>query len=167
MTGIILFRPFAEYIHSQTKEGNMTLIKKSNWPSLFNERWLTDFFDNDRFFDADWMKRTQFVPPVNVKEMDKMFEIEVAAPGLTKKDFNINIENGILTISSEKKMEKEEKKENYTRSEFNYTSFSRSFNLPDNVNPETIDAKYEDGVLRLTIQKVVELKEKPKAIPVH
>jgi HSP20 family protein len=167
MTDIIFSALLTEYVRFQRKEGYMTLVKKSNWPSLFNERWLTDFFDNDRFFDADWMKRTQFVPPVNVKEMDKMFEIEVAAPGLTKKDFNINIESGILTISAEKKTEKEEKKENYTRSEFNYTSFSRSFNLPDNVDPDTIDAKYEDGVLRLTIQKVVELKEKPKAIVVH
>lgn len=145
----------------------MTLIKKSTWPTLFNERWLSDFFDNDRFFDAEWVKKTQFVPPVNVKELDKMFEIELAAPGLTKKDFNISIENGILTISAEKKMEREEKKERYTRNEFNYTSFARSFTLPENVDPESVDAKYEDGVLRIAVQKMVELKEKPKALLVH
>lgn len=95
----------------------MTLMKKTGFPSLFNEGWLTDFFDNDRFFDADWMRRMQVVPAVNVVEKEKEFEIELAAPGLNKKDFNITVENGVLTIACEKEMEKESKEKNYTRKE--------------------------------------------------
>jgi HSP20 family protein len=124
-------------------------------PSLLTDKWLSDFFDNDRFFDADWLKRMQVVPAVNVKELDKEFEIEMAAPGLNKKDFKINIENGVMTIFTEKKEEKEEKEDNFTRREFNYSSFTRSFNLPENINPEKIDARYEDGILRILLTKKV------------
>ncbi len=133
----------------------MTLLKSPMLPSLFTDKWLTDFFDNDRFFDADWLKRMQVVPAVNVKELDKEFEIEMAAPGLNKKDFKINIENGVMTIFNEKKEEKVEKEENFTRREFNYTNFSRSFTLPENINPEKVDAKYEDGILRILLPKKV------------
>lgn len=145
----------------------MTLMKKNLFPSLFNEGWLTDFFDNDRFFDADWMKRTQIVPAVNVVEKEKEFEIELAAPGLTKKDFNITVENGILTIAVEKEMEKEEKEKNFTRKEYNYTNFTRSFNLPENVKFDKVDAWYENGILRMVLPKEVDVKIKPKAILIH
>jgi HSP20 family protein len=138
----------------------MTLVK-SDWPSLVKGSWLSDFFDNDRFFDSDWMK-FRSVPAVNVKETDKAFEIEVAAPGLTKKDFNINVENRVLTISSEKKEEKEEKDKGYTRKEFSYASFSRSFTLPENVNENDVNARYEDGLLKLTLVKLALPKEKAK-----
>lgn len=130
----------------------MALIKRSEWPSLVNGSWLSDFFDNDRFFDAEGLRK-QSIPSVNVKESGKDFEIEVAAPGLTKKDFNITIENGVLTISSEKKEEKEEKEKDFTRREFSYSSFSRAFTLPDNVNEDDVKASYEDGILRLNISK--------------
>jgi HSP20 family protein len=130
-------------------------------PSLFTDKWLTDFFDNDRFFDADWLKRMQVVPAVNVKELDKVFEIEMAAPGLNKKDFKINIENGMMTIFTEKREEKEEKEENFTRREFNYSSFTRSFNLPENIDPEKIDAKYENGILKVLLNKKVITTAKP------
>lgn len=139
----------------------MTLLKKPVLPSLLTDKWLSDFFDNDRFFDADWLKRMQVVPAVNVKELEKEFEIEMAAPGMTKKDFNIRIENGVMIISSEKEEKKEEKEDNYTRKEFNYTSFTRSFNLPENVNPDKIDAKYDNGILRILIGKKVLTPEKP------
>jgi HSP20 family protein len=139
----------------------MTLLKAPVLPSLFTDKWMSDFFDNDRFFDADWLKRMQIVPAVNVKELDKEFEIEMAAPGLTKKDFHIRIENGVMTIFTEKKIEKEEKEETFTRREFNYTSFTRSFNLPENVNPDKIDAKYENGILRILVGKKVLTPEKP------
>ncbi|MCU0398874.1 MAG: Hsp20/alpha crystallin family protein [Cyclobacteriaceae bacterium] len=121
----------------------MTLLKTPVLPSLFTDKWMSDFFDNDRFFDADWLKRMQVVPAVN------------------KKDFKINIENGVMTIFTETKEEKEEKEENFTRREFNYTSFTRSFNLPENVNPDKIDAKYENGILRVLIAKKVLTTEKP------
>lgn len=145
----------------------MTLMKRTGFPSLFNEGWLTDFFDNDRFFDADWMKRMHVVPAVNVIEKEKEFEIELAAPGLDKKDFNITVENGVLTIACEKKTEKESKEKNYTRKEYNYTNFSRSFTLPENVKTDKVDARYENGILRLVLPKEVEAKVKPKAIEVH
>jgi HSP20 family protein len=139
----------------------MSLIKRSDWPLLRNGNLLSDFFDNDRFFDSDWFK-TQSVPAVNVKEKEKSFEIELAAPGLSKKDFNITVDNGVLTISSEKKEEKEQKEKDYTRQEFSYSSFSRSFTLPENVNEDDMKANYEDGLLKLTVAKKVIAQPKAK-----
>ena len=142
----------------------MTLLKKSNFPSLLNERWMTDFFENGRFFDSDWMKMNTLppVPAVNVIEAEKEFVIELAAPGLTKKDFNLEVENGVLTISAEKKSEKEETDKNFTRKEFNYSNFTRSFTLPENVNEEKIVAHYEEGILKLQIAKKMLTKANPK-----
>jgi len=145
----------------------MSIIKRSDWPSLVNNSFLSDFFDNDRFFDSDWLKK-QSVPAVNVKETDTSFEIEVAAPGLTKKDFKITAENGMLNISSEKKEEKEVKEKNYTRKEFSYNSFSRSFALPENTTEDDIKANYEDGILKLEVAKKAATQAKPrKAIEVR
>ena len=147
---------------------SMAIVRRSDWPSLTSGSWLSDFFDNDRFFDSDLMRK-QTVPAVNVKESDQGFEIELAAPGLIKDDFKISVENRVLTISTEKRDEHEEKRQNgYTRREFSYTSFSRSFALPDNVNEEDVDANYKDGVLKLTLTKVPEKQNKRrKAIEVH
>lgn len=145
----------------------MSLIKKSDWPLLASGSWLSDFFDNDRFFDSSMLKM-QSVPAVNVKETEKGFDIEVAAPGLSKKDFNVTVENGILTISSEKKEEKETKDKDYTRQEFSYTSFRRSFALPENVKEEDVNARYENGVLMLTLlKKTPSIQKVKKAIEVH
>ncbi|MFN7408339.1 MAG: Hsp20/alpha crystallin family protein [Cyclobacteriaceae bacterium] len=119
-------------------------MKRMGFPTLLDNKWMTDLFDTEKFFDADWLKRIQAVPAVNVVEKDKMFEIEMAAPGLNKKDFNITIENGVLTITVEKEEKREEKEENFTRKEFNYTNFIRSFTLPENVKTEKVDAIYEN-----------------------
>lgn len=144
----------------------MSLIKRSDWPSLVNGSWLSDFFDNDRFFDTEGLRR-QSMPSVNVKESEKDFEIEVAAPGLSKKDFNITVENGVLTISSEKKEEKEEKDKDFTRREFSYSAFSRAFTLPENVNEDDVRASYQDGILRLNISKKnIAVSKAKKAIEV-
>ncbi len=146
----------------------MTLIKRSNWPAMMNDNWLTDFFDNNRFFDADWMKRFQEIPAANVIEKDNLFEIELAAPGLKKNDFKISVENGVLTIMAEKEEEKEVKENNFTRREFSYENFTRSFNLPENVNEEKVDAHYENGILQLKIaKKEIVAEKKRKAIAVH
>src|SRR5688572_27080161 len=144
-----------------------TEIKKTkNLPSL-----LTDFFDNrrlfspivhdleDRLLDFGWSAK---IPSANIKENGSDFKIELAAPGLEKKDFKIEVDNGILTISSEKKEEKTDEKENYRRQEFSYNYFKRSFELPENSNPDNIDAKYENGVLKLTLPKKVVTPAKPK-----
>lgn len=129
----------------------MSLIKRSEFPLITNG-WLTDFFDNEKFFDSDWL-RNRSTPAVNVKETANNYEVEVASPGRSKKDFKITAENGVLTISSEKKQEQEQKEKDYTRTEFTYSSFSRSFTLPENANEDDIKANYEDGILKLAIAK--------------
>jgi HSP20 family protein len=130
----------------------MSLIKRNEWPLLGNGSWLSDFFDTEKFFDSDLLKN-RALPAVNVKESEKNYEIDVVAPGRSKKDFNISAENGVLTISSEMKEEKEEKEKDYTRKEFNYSSFSRSFVLPENANEDDIKANYADGILKLEVAK--------------
>jgi HSP20 family protein len=144
----------------------MTLVKKSEWPSLISNSFLTDFFDGDKFFDSDLL-RNRSLPAVNVRETDKNFEIELAAPGLNKKDFKVTAENGILTISSEKQEEKEQKEKDYTRREFSFSSFSRSFTMPENSNEDDIKANYEDGIFKLQIaKKVIGQPKAKKAIEV-
>jgi HSP20 family protein len=144
----------------------MSLIKRSEFPLLGNGCWLSDLFDNEKFFDSDWLKK-QSLPAVNVKETDKAYEIELSVPGRSKKDFNISAENGVLTISSEQKEEKEQKEKNYSRKEFSYNSFSRSFSLPDNANEEDIRANYADGILKLEVaKKVISQPKSRKAIEV-
>jgi HSP20 family protein len=93
------------------------------------------------------------VPPANISESSKDYKLELSVPGLNKEDFQIEIENGALTVSCEKEEESSEEKDNYTRKEFSYKSFQRSFPLPENVREEEINAKYEDGVLKITIPK--------------
>ena len=139
----------------------MSLVK-------FNKRrypWLTpdfnDFFGEDDFFSNHlWPKNIQDVPAINVKETKDAFIVELAAPGLSKDDFDINIENGYLNIFVEKSSEKEEKDDDYTRKEFNYNSFKRSLLLPENVMDEEIKATYVDGVLKFNLSKKEMLVEK-------
>lgn len=103
------------------------------------------------------------LPAVNVKETDDDFVIELAAPGMDKNDFKINFKNNVLTISSEKKNESEEKSQNYTRKEFSYQSFQRSFTVSDNaVLGDKISAKYNNGILHITLPKREELKPQPE-----
>ncbi len=143
----------------------MTLIKRNNGGLLSFGPTLNDFFDNDGFvFDKLW--RGDTIPAVNISETEKNYEIEMAAPGMKKKDFKVKVENGIITISAETKSEKEEKRKNYSRQEYNYSSFTRSFNLPENAIKDDLTAKYEDGTLRLTIGKKVTATTKAKEIPV-
>ncbi len=139
----------------------MSLIKRTEWPLLGNVPLLSDFFDNERFFDSDWLKN-RTLPAVNVNETDKNYEIELAAPGRSKKDFSISADNGILTISSEQKEEKEQQEKEYTRKEFSYSSFTRSFTLPENANEEEIKANYADGILKVEVAKKVVIQPKAK-----
>jgi HSP20 family protein len=128
---------------------------------------ITDFFEGenvmfDRFFNRDlgWM------PTVNIIETDKNFEIEVAAPGMHKNDFKVKIDNRVLTISAEKKEEKEEKKKNFLRQEYRYSSFERSFTLPENTKEDEIKAHYEDGILKLFVAKKAVTVSKAKEISI-
>lgn len=125
---------------------------------------LSDFFDNDKFFSNSWLDKEfkQTFPAVNIKENKDQFNIEFAAPGFSKTDFKINVENNTLTVSAEKEIEKSGGDERFTRKEFSYNSFSRSFTLPHSVNADKIDAKYADGILKLDIPKKDEAKALPK-----
>lgn len=139
----------------------MTLLSKSNLlPDV--STFFDDFFD-DRFRipapDKRWMHR---IPAANVTENEKEFTIELAVPGMSKKDFQIKIDAGHLTVSSEKKDEREEKGKNFTRREFSYNTFSRSFILPDTINADKISAKYEEGVLRILLPKKTEIVREMK-----
>ena len=140
------------------------LLKRDN---LF-PTWSNDLFDTGRFlsprlfdFGSDAFDFANRVPSVNITENEKEFKIEMAAPGLERKDFKVEVENGMLCISSEKEEESKEEKKNYTRREYSYNSFSRSFTLPDNSSPDKIDAKYENGVLNITLPKKEVAVSKP------
>ncbi len=136
----------------------------NNWIPSFPS-WADKFFEGDLmdWNSANFAGERSTLPAVNVKENDNEFQIEVAAPGLKKDDFKLNFKNGKLTISSEKKVEKEEKEgEKVTRKEFNYQSFQRTFNVSENVvNTDKISAKYADGILHVKLPKREEVKPKP------
>ncbi|MFA5417709.1 MAG: Hsp20/alpha crystallin family protein [Bacteroidales bacterium] len=120
---------------------------------------LLSLFDNIEKSQFGLKHETNgYMPSVNIIENDQNFVLELAAPGKTKEDFKINIENQLLTISSEVKDEKKEEKPNYTRREFYYSGFSRSFNLPKSILVDEVSADYTDGILRLTLPKQEETK---------
>jgi len=119
--------------------------------NIFNDWPVTDFSDTNRT-----------VPAVNIKENDDEFIVALAAPGMEKKDFNINLENDILTISSEKTVEKTENEDIYTSREYNYQAFTRSFNVPkDMIDGDKIAAQYKNGELIIKVPKREEVKAKP------
>ena len=139
----------------------MSLIKwkKRNgmFPSVSSV--FDNFFDESANFFESWRNGSS-LPSVNVKDGEKNYSLEVAAPGLSKKDFNIEVDKGVLTISSETKKEDKEETENYTRQEFSYSSFSRSFWLPEEVKEDDIQATYKDGILTVNVPKVTTAKKK-------
>lgn len=108
------------------------------------------------FWGKDYVKKMETsttMPAVNVSETEEAFEVEVAAPGFKKEEFSIKLDNNLLTISSEHKEEMESEERKITRKEVNYTKFTRSFTLPDNVDRDNIDATYTDGLLKLKLLK--------------
>ena len=145
----------------------MSLIKRNRnlFPS-FSRLWDEDDFLNRGLMNwnlPNFSDTGTTMPAVNIRETDKSYEVEMAAPGMKKEDFKIELENNILTISSEKEEEQEEDgKEKYSRREYSYESFQRSFNLPKEVvDEEKIEAHYKNGVLQLTIPKKEKAKQKP------
>lgn len=143
----------------------MTIVKRNgnmlnHFPTLFDDFFNRDLFNNwglSNFSDTNTT-----IPAVNIKETADQYVVEVAAPGMTKKDFKVQLEGNMLTISSEKTSEQENNDDvRYTKREFSYQSFQRSFNLQkDVVDADRIEAKYEDGVLHLMIPKKEEAKQK-------
>ena len=106
----------------------------------------------NEWLDERWPFSTH-LPAVNVKETDKAYEINLAAPGLEKTDFKIDLNGNMITISAEKEKTEEEKEDGFTRKEYNFNSFSRSFTLPEDTMADKIDATYVNGELRLMLPK--------------
>ena len=140
----------------------MTLVKRNG--SLLNPlpEYFDDFFNRDLFNwgNSNFSDTNTTIPAVNIKETAENYEVEVAAPGMTKKDFKVELDGNSLTISSERSYQKGD--ERYSRKEFSYQSFQRTFNLQkDVVDIDKIQAKYENGLLHLIIPKKEEAKQKP------
>jgi HSP20 family protein len=138
----------------------MNLIKRNSnliLPSLLDEIFKPDWNGGIQNFNTS-------VPLVNIKESETGFKLELFAPGLKKEDFNIEIDQRMLSISSEIQTETEEDNETYSRKEFSYTSFKRTFNLPETVNFDAIEANYENGILSLRLPKREEALPKPKRL---
>ncbi|CAG5072569.1 hypothetical protein DYBT9623_04198 [Dyadobacter sp. CECT 9623] len=149
----------------------MSLIKKNRnsfntIPALFDDFVGRELFN---WGNSNYSSTQTTIPMVNIKESAENFEVEVAAPGMNKKDFKIQLDNNLLTISSQKESEEETEHNGYNRREFSYQSFQRSFLLPkDVVDHDGILAGYENGLLRLTIPKKEEAKQKgPRLIEIE
>jgi HSP20 family protein len=142
----------------------MTIARLSDnlypsFPSLFNKFFEGDLMDWSRSNFAD---TNTTLPAVNIRENENEFMIDVAAPGMKKEQIQVDYENGRLTISSEKKEDKKEKKDTYTRREFSYMSFQRSFTIPETlVDGDKINASYNEGILHISLPKKEEVKPKP------
>lgn len=144
----------------------MTLVRFNQRPI---DRKVNSFFEE--FFNQFPSRSTndEFVSnsvPVNIRETEKSYEIEVVAPGMDKGDFKVNIDNNLLTISAEKKAETTKENERMVRKEFTYKSFARTFTLDETINAENILAKYENGVLKIELPKKEEAKIQPKQIDI-
>lgn len=138
----------------------MTLVKHNpSTPSLGG--WMDDFFSGSLFSNSDWRNISNRVPAVNIKDNADNYLLELAAPGLEKKDFEVTVDNGLLTISSKKEVNNEQSDENYTRREFSYTAFTRTFSLPEGVKQDAVAANYTNGVLHVTLPKTDAAKTKP------
>jgi HSP20 family protein len=141
----------------------MTLVKHNTAPfnSLFDE-----LFNN---FPTTWGRdanQAYAVVPVNIHETNEGYHLELNAPGRNKEDFKVNVENGLLTISYEKKESQEQKDYKTIRREFSFRSFKRSFTIDEKINADGIQARYENGVLKLYLPKKEEIKASPKEISI-
>ncbi|MES2330674.1 MAG: Hsp20/alpha crystallin family protein [Bacteroidota bacterium] len=125
-------------------------------PTLFGDFFKpwNEWLENDNLWN-----KSMNVPAVNITEEEKQYLVELAAPGMRKKDFNIDIEGNMLTISSRQEQKSEETNKKFTRKEYSYSSFSRSFTLPDEINKLKIEAKYEDGVLKIILPRMENAKK--------
>ena len=140
----------------------MKLINYENPKGFISnfDKFFDDFFSGNlnEFVGSDYFLSS---PSTNIKETDEGFEIELAAPGLEKADFNLNLDQEVLTIEAKRENKSEETTDKFVRREFNYTSFKRSFTLPESVDTNQIGAKYENGILNITLPK----KEEAKPLP--
>jgi HSP20 family protein len=142
---------------------NLSIFRPGFGLTSFN-----NFFEPwDEWFQNDQSSKAMTLPKVNISENKSGYNLEVAAPGLHKKDFQIEVNGNVLTISGKKEENKEEKEEKFTRKEYNYSSFSRSFTLPEEVQSDKIEATYDGGILKLSMPKSdTDSKSKQKTIAV-
>lgn len=146
--------------------------KRSNGGSLLIQDPFTNFWDTnrrlmnlDRFFNV--FDEDIDIPPINIKEDAKKYEIELAAPGMSKEHFEIELDDDILTISAKKEEKKEQKEDNYVSREFNYQTFSRSISMPENIDTDKdIKAHYENGMLKIELAKKEVSVRKAKKVKV-
>ncbi len=136
---------------------NRNAIYNTPLSGLFTNLWADDFLTAER---------AQFVPAVNLSEDETQYHVELSAPGFDKNDFKIELNDGILSVSGKHHTQTEAKEKNFTRKEFNFGSFQRSFSLPEEINQEAIDAKYENGILKIALPKKEESKKPAKEIKV-
>jgi len=141
----------------------MSLIKsnETNWlPSVLDDMFKTDWLGENSSRGTIGTR----IPAVNIQETEENFMLALAAPGKTKKDFNIELDNNVLTISSEEREEKTSSDANgrFTRKEFNYNNFKRAFSLPETVESDKISAAYKNGVLEINLPKKEEAKQQAK-----
>jgi HSP20 family protein len=142
---------------TKRKDGNggSSLLKND----FFNSDFLTPrLFD----FEGNYFNGGASTPLANISETNKEYKVDVSVPGMKKDDFKIDVENGVLSITSEKEEEKNEDDKNYKRQEFSYSSFCRTFSLPENVDENNISAKYDNGILQVVIPKKEVTETKPK-----
>jgi HSP20 family protein len=159
---------FTKLIKNKNKENiKMTLVKfaNGNKNNGFNPLF-TDVFDsilNDTFLSDKLINKT---PAVNVAESDNGYDIELAAPGLKKEDFKISVEKNVLSVSADKKVESTDETKKYSKREYNYTAFARTFTLPQAADQTKITAEYADGILNITVGKKEEAKIQTREIEV-
>jgi len=144
----------------------MTLVKFNNGQRNAVNPWFNDVFDtlfNDSVLNDRFVTKT---PAVNIAETESEFHIELAVPGLKKEDFKINLDKNVLSVSAEKKAENVEEGKKYSKREYSYSSFVRSFTLPEVADQAKIDAEYTDGILKLNVAKKQEAKVQTREISV-
>ena len=144
----------------------MTLVKFNNSQRNAVSPWFNDVFDslfNDSVLNDRFVTKT---PAVNIAETENAFEIELAVPGLKKEDFKINLDKNVLSVSAEKKAENIEEGKKYSKRAYSYTSFARSFTLPEVADQAKIEAEYTDGILKLNVAKKDEAKAQTREISV-
>ncbi len=149
----------------------MSLVKKNKqrlapWSSPMINPWsntmLKSFFSADDFFNDDFFEEDSLMPAMNVKETKDQLKVELAAPGFSKKDFEVTVDDDVLHVSAEKSKEKEEedKETGYSRKEFSYNSFKRSLKLPVAINQDQkVKATYDNGILKIALKKITKAKE--------
>jgi len=142
------------------------IIKKG---SEQNRSIMRDFFNVGSFFDDGWLSRLENkFPAVNISENENEYDLELVVPGFKKEDIKIKVDDDLLTISAESKTESEkENKKEYTRREYSYSAFTRSFYLPDNAKHDSIDAHFEDGVVKIKIPKSETQVKASKEVPIN